>query len=322
MRHQITLACCSESANTRLIELGRNMRFLIITVLLFSIAGCSNSSKVSLLSSSSLPPKEQAFVTPPPGGPAVLGIVQTGFSNGVQQDITLANNSRTQGQNLLRVQLIGVKNKGQENSGRLSDAVPDLEDISSEIREFLPGVTVKRSPYLLQNIYGPFSYAAGRTVSGDICLYAWQRLGYQISKQTIFSPRGAIQIRLRLCDSKKSEQELLQNMYSFSINVAILDPSWDPYLMPPNPPSDWGRSGYRISPQTREGFVGVVPARQVPVRSVPRATQQVRQPAPGPTITPAPSASVIVPPPPSAPVVVPRPAQKVRIIDNSTSNGS
>jgi len=303
-------------------SLPRRHTLLLLAVsvgLALGLSGCSNSAKVTPLSSSTLPPTEQAFVTPPPGSFAVLGILQKEYANGVEQDITLSNSSKTPGQNLLRVQVIGAKTNAPKNIGSLSDAIPDDEKISREISELLPGMRVQRAPYLLQNTFGPFSYAAGRSAAGDICLYAWQRLGQPISQKTIFAPRGALQIRLRLCDPHKSEFELLQTMYGLSINVAVIDPMWDPYLKPGSPPAAWGKSGQSIAPQSLEGFTGVVPARQVPVRARPKNVPKpvpetgrsrttvprpvvpgVPQPAVEPGSDEKPAINVVVPPPPGA----------------------
>ncbi|GGB41304.1 hypothetical protein GCM10011316_11550 [Roseibium aquae] len=300
-------------------------------ILALALAGCANTPKVAPLSNSTLPPKEQAFVTPPPGGPAVLGIVQKDYSNGVQQDITLANRSKTPGQNLLRVQVIGGHPEAPEKAGRLSDAFPDEQEISREIKQFLPGMRLTRASVLLQNSYGPFSYAAGRSASGDICLYAWQHLSQQLSRKTIFSPRGTIQIRLRLCDPKKSELDLLRTMYGLSINVAVLESSWDPYLRPSSPPDAWGRAGHPILPQSMEGFVGVVPARQVPARSAPRlapppvpVAQPVQAVNPSGAVRgdePKPAISVIVPPPPSSAITLPSPPATSNLNENTVSTG-
>jgi len=291
----------------------------VFSAVALGLGGCSNTAKVTPLSSTSLPPKEQAFVTPPPGSFAVLGILQKEYANGVEQDITLSNFSKTPGQNLLRVQVIGAKSNARKNAGSLSDAIPDDEEVSREISNLLPGMRVTRAPFLLQNTFGPFSYAAGRSAAGDLCVYAWQRLGQPISKKTIFAPRGALQIRLRLCDPHKSEFELLQTMYGLSINVAVLDSNWDPFLEPGAPPAAWGKPGQSIAPQSLEGFTGVVPQRQVPARSTPRAVPKAVPRSEGPrTLVPAPAApavpqpavdpgrdqkpsiNVVVPPPPGA----------------------
>ncbi|WP_165814781.1 cellulose biosynthesis protein BcsN [Labrenzia sp. 011] len=287
-------------------------RLLLASVLAISLAACAKSPKVESLSSANTVPISEAFATPPPGGPAIVGIIETAFTNGKQQDIALATQGKTPGQNLLRVQLIGVTSNAIANGGSLSEASPSQEEVSREIAKFLPGVNVKRSPYFLQNHYGPFSYAAGRSSAGDICIYAWQRIGKPQSRKTIFSTRGAIQIRLRLCDPKMSEQELLEKMYGISINVAVLDPMWDPYGAPAQPPAGWGRPGDPISPRSSEGFIGVVPAMVAPRKSQPRpARPAAPKPAVVESVPPVPAVEaadednikstfgVVVPPPPS-----------------------
>lgn len=283
-------------------------------VLAIALAACAKSPKVEPLATAVTVPIDQAFAAPPPGGPAIVGIVETAFLNGKQQDIALATHGATPGQNLLRVQIIGVTSNSIENGSSLSEEIPTQEAISKEHATFLPGVHLKQSPYLLQNQYGPFSYAAGRSSAGETCLYAWQQIGKPQSRKTIFSPRGAIQIRLRLCDPALDERALLEKMYRLSINVAVLDPSWGPYGEPLRPPADWGRTSSPIVPLSSEGFVGVVPSRKVPARGRPRQAQSAtpisaatKTPT---TIVPSPVTStdkasegaldVIVPPPPPA----------------------
>ncbi|MEJ8473803.1 cellulose biosynthesis protein BcsN [Roseibium algae] len=275
------------------------------------MAGCAKSPKVELLSNANTVSTNQAFATPPPGGPAVLGIIETSFTNGTQQDITLATEGNTPGQNLVRVQIIGVASNSITNGSSLSERIPTQDDISREIVEFLPGMTITRSPYFLQNKYGPFSYAAGRSAQGDTCLYAWQRMGHQAPKQSVFSPRGVVQIRLRLCDPVKSEQDLLSTMYGININVAVSKATWNPYGSPLPPPVGLGRTGSPINPLA-DNFPGVVPKRTgAPRAQARRAPARTQKPAatvktlevPHPKVAlkapSAPTPDVIVPPPPT-----------------------
>lgn len=279
-------------------------------ILLFTAASCTSSAMIESFSKTKMVSPDKAFATPSPGGPAIVGIVETAFRNGKQQDIALAVQGATSGQNLLRVQIAGVVDTDIPNGDSLPLTAPSETTISREIAQLMPGVSVKRSPYFLQNQYGPFSYAAGRSGAGDICLYAWQHIGKVQSRKTVFSPRGAIQLRLRLCDPVASERELLEKMYGININAAVLDARWDPYGSPDRPPAGWGRPGYALAPVSIEGFSGVVPERIAPVKSRPgpaRASAQepdpvkaaASKPVAGGTEAAVPSLRTIVPAPPA-----------------------
>ncbi len=202
-------------------------------------AGCSSfsddTSSIATATQSVHAPLTKAFLTPPPGGPAMLALVETKYANAVAQEIAIATRSAVPGQNAFHVTIYRQPKPG------LKDTLPDRElgrpALRKEMNERLPGVPMKFADYYVQNRYGPFGYAVGRAASGELCLYAFQRIVPNQARYIIEGPRGAIAVRLRFCDIRATEPELLASMYDFSINAYVRSYSWNPYgeAAPPSP---------------------------------------------------------------------------------------
>jgi hypothetical protein len=275
-----------------------------------ALTGCGARDGVRLSDTAVTVPSETAFALPPPGGPAVVNIVERRFSNSTQQDIFLFTSAATPGQNVLRLQLfgpVGLQMDGQKGLGYSSIRA---SEIAKEMRRELPGVALTQSPLYLQNNYGPFSYAYGRGHGNDACLYAWQQIRSPEEARTVFQNRGTIQVRLRLCEDGASEEKLLATMYGYTIRAAFNAPGWNPYGEPPSADPTLGRTGNPIYPKSEDlrdsPAAAVDHARPRPVlrqRQVVRAAENevpVKQPASAETI-PLPTGADI------DPVVVPSP---------------
>lgn len=150
-----------------------------------------------------------------PGAGAILGVVQTGYANAIEQTISLATNARAPGENYFKVQKFEAT-----GSSSAPGALPDIEladlDMAGEARGTVNYADMKLSPYFVQNQYGPFGYSMGRTETADTCMYAWQRIGPS-SKRTGTGARGAVNLRALICDRAKTENELLQIMFELRI---------------------------------------------------------------------------------------------------------
>ncbi len=267
----------------------------MLPLLGLALAACSQTD--SRLERSSLAndvEAQQAIILPPPGGPAIVGVVERRYANAIQQEIALGTNSSVPGQNLLRVQMFGpVGAEGGDT--RLPDTPLSEAGIGREMRRALPGIAMQRSPLYTQNSYGPFGYALGRRGARDLCLYAWQRITGSKSGAP-FANMGTVQIRLRLCRAGASEQSLLAVMYGYTVNTSFSTSAWNPYGRPPPADSRLGNTGQPIHPNGPFGFeptLEVLPA----------------QPARAPRRAPAPAQQAIPSPPPGAPVVPPPPAE-------------
>lgn len=252
----------------------------------------TNSTGTSMVSS------ETAFAYPAPSGPAVTAVLESRFANATQQDILLSTSARTPGQNMLRVQMFGPVDASLAGEARLRDGYLPIGDVGSEMRQLLPGIRMQRSPFYVQNKYGPFGYAVGRTASGDTCLYGWQRITSTGSTQTLIGNKGSVQVRLRLCDQNASEQHLLDIMYGYTISASFKTRNWNPYGNAPAPDETIGKSGHPIYPlgATRFGTVTSPPEAAKPAPRIPRQ-QVMAQPTPAAPELPQPIGPIVPAPP-------------------------
>lgn len=237
-----------------------------------------------------------AMALPPPGGPAVIGVVERVFANAIQQEIVLSTSAKVPGQNTLQIQFFGpVGSSGGDTP--LSDTPPSESVVAREMRHALPGIRMVRSPLYVQNSYGPFGYATGRSHSGDLCLYAWQRIS-GLKSDASLATRGSVQVRLRLCQTGATEDGLLAVMYGYTINSAFAGYTWNPYGTVPAADPRLGVTGQPIHPRGLSGseLITVSAPRDL---SAPRPTRRP-QPAAAAVVTSAPA---LPPVPVNAPVV-------------------
>lgn len=264
--------------------------------MIVTIAACAAPPpRIENASAVRMVPTETAFALPAPGGPTVAAVLERTYANAVQQDILLSTSAQTSGQNMLRVQFFGPV--AGSSTTRLRDGFLPIADVGSEMRKLIPGVRMVRSPYYVQNKYGPFGYAAGRAPSGDTCFYGWQGLTSTGSTQTLVGNKGSIQIRLRLCDQNASERRLLEAMYGFTITSHFSDRNWNPYGKPNAPDAGLGRGGQPVYPVGMTQFETVAPVASAPARRAPVSVQRQAEAAPQPPALPAPIGPVVPLPP-------------------------
>lgn len=85
-----------------------HLRAIFMSMILVSaVAGCSQGSNISTSSVQRSVPNEKAYVLPPAGGPAIVHVLERGYSNAIQQEISLATDSSVSGQNQFRVKIFG-----------------------------------------------------------------------------------------------------------------------------------------------------------------------------------------------------------------------
>ncbi len=167
----------------------------------------------------------------PPGGPAVIGVLEKRYRDAIVRETILTTRSSVAGQNFLTVTLYGPVGYQTVIDNSLGPDSISPDQIAREFTWYLLGVPMKRSLLYAQNKYGPFGFATGIAPGGNRCLYAWQHIGRH---QDELLPRvGSIGVRLRLCDSTASEQQLLSLMYDFTIVGYLPSPLWNPYGSPP-----------------------------------------------------------------------------------------
>lgn len=229
-----------------------------------------------------------ALIIPPPGGPAIINVSSTTFPNAVRQDISLATDARTPGENKISVVRFTAKG-GDGSDARLRDIPFTQINLTQEALAAWPGSGMAVSPYFVQNAYGPFGYAIGKPPTGDTCIYAWQRISPTL-KPSGAVDRGTINVRLQLCRRGASEQSLLEIMYKLRLNVSVFPPNAAPAVI--------GRIGVPVRPIGAAGFAEVIPTPPA-APAQPRRTQAV-----APTATPTP---VVTPTPPIGAPIVPSP---------------
>ncbi len=251
-------------------------------------------------------PVETAYVLPPTGGPAIVHVLERGYSNAMQQEISLATDSSVSGQNFFRVKIFGRLDPKDAGEGSTSERSLAMTNIGREMRSAVRGVAMSRSPYFVQNRYGPFGYAIGRSGS-DMCIYGWQNLR---SRPSLVGNKGAVDIRLRLCRANATERDLLDVMYGYTVNAYLNDSNWNPYNPPPVPET-LGAAGPEIYPLARDRFTGVLPEAQAEPRQ-PRG-QRAKAPS-APPVVEEPPIGPAVPPPPAAAAVpaIPSPGEATR----------
>lgn len=251
------------------------------------IGACSTTSDGPVSEARIITPAD-ALIIPPPGGPAIVNVASTTFPNAVRQDISLATDARTPGEN--KISIVRFTAKGGDGSdARLRDIPFTQVNLTQEALTAWPGTGMAVSPYFVQNAYGPFGYAIGKPPTGDTCIYAWQRISPTL-KPSGAVDRGTINIRLQLCRRGASEQSLLEIMYKLRLNVAVFPPNAAPAII--------GSIGNQIRPIGAAGFSEVIPSAPAPVV---RRAQTVTA-APTPTATP-----VAIPTPPIGAPIVPSP---------------
>jgi len=217
-------------------------------------AGCSSTGTVTRPVSPALVADEQALALPPPGGPAIIGVVERTRGNGVEQTISLATTARVTGQNYLKIEFFGPDvSRGESAAFRTINE----RAILSEAAAAVPGVGLSRRSTFLQNSYGPFAYAAGRSAFGDTCIYAWQQIRAGTASDGIGRNFGTIQVRWRLCDAFASEEQLLSAIYGYTITGTFDGKAWNPFGEPNRVDPRLGETGYPIYPQNGARLAGL-----------------------------------------------------------------
>lgn len=268
------------------------VNLLVACGVAFCLSGCaSTDNKVEQSAGRKSLSADEAFVFPPVGGPPIVGVIQEKRSGRTHQEILLGTNSAVRGQNRIEVTIA-------RNAPTVVNPYPR---IVVQARAALPGIRMSPSAYYVQNRYGPFGYAMGRGTSNELCLFGWQTIR---SKASPMTNQGSIDIRLRLCETGSTEQQLLSVMYGYTVDAFMSSNQWNPYGIPLPPDPELGKRGADINPfgsdpSTR--FAIAAPPAAEPVRRPARPKAAEPQPiAVAPVATPRPAAPPVPAPPVSS----------------------
>jgi hypothetical protein len=218
---------------------------VLLSAIASTVSGCGTTSSIKQSGESELVDSEKAMVMPPPGGPAIVGVVQKNYKNGLEQTLSLATSSSVPGQNYIKVAFVGGRGEGNSQQSYRPLRAAALQQ---EIARAAPGVRLSRSPTFLQNSYGPFGYAFGHGRSGDACLYGWQQIRSGSQNRGTPTNLGMIQVRLRLCDNRVTDEELLSVLYGYTITGSFDGQLWNPFGRPTAIDARIGKSGQPIYP--------------------------------------------------------------------------
>lgn len=292
---------------------GKSAAFVLLPGIALVLTGCNNPGGIRASGAPKMLPPEEALIFPPPGGPEVINVISRTFSNAVQQDVILRSDARTPGQNYLKIELFGPQRAEDTGKDSLTSSSLRASSIAREIRSAFPGAQLAASAEYLQNAYGAFSYASGRGVGDDSCIYGWQRIRSPEDMRQGFRNLGRINVTLRLCQSGVTTRDLLTVMYNYTITGSYDSEGWNPYGTAQKPPEGMGRSGNPIYPVTASEFP-MQPGTQTPNhptdQSAPSVVRRVvvqPQPQPQPIVSPAP-ARVVIPSPTGVASASTRPA--------------
>jgi Cellulose biosynthesis protein BcsN len=289
----------------------RESRLAVVLAMTALMGGCAGERTLVREGSAHVVSPDLALVSLGPNAPATLSVVERPYANATRQTIALATEGKTPGQNELRVDIFGVTNKGVGPETTLSDVPLKEDELLSEAQDALPSVPMRISLNYLQNRYGPFGYAIGRSPRDDLCVYAWQRLATPEQKLSLINSRVAASVRLRLCDPHATEASLVASMMNLNIDATLSGGGWTPD--PRELSADLGAPGAPQGPPAiMEAYANPLSSKAVAVERRPRKTpvRQARQPIEAPALAApalqAPPGFVVPPPPPTAAAPAPQ----------------
>ena len=243
-------------------------------VLCAALAACASAPRIATLKSQLGP--TDSFVTMPAGGPPIIAVLEKRFKDAIVRESILGTRARVAGQNFISVTLYGPVDYRTEDNNALGQDSITPSQINREFGWYLDGVAMHKSKLYAQNRYGPFGFATGVAPTGDRCLYAWQHIGMNPDR---FLPRGSIGIRLRLCDSGATEQQLLSIMYGFTIVGYLPSRMWNPYgKARPADPRIGEMSAPIVPPVEPMAAPAPAPVRTVVIRTAPSAPLRPTRP--------------------------------------------
>ncbi len=251
----------------------RGRKWLVFAVSSILCAGCAprgDRFELEVTTEKTAVPLGQALIRTAPGGPPVIAVTQTSYTNAVVQTVILSTGGTTPGQNAFVVRAFQAGLADENDPATLRDRGLSPYTTRRELESEFPNIEMLIGQAYTQNKYGPFGYALGRPGNGDLCFYGWQRI--EKTNRSLFSREGgALSIRLRLCERGRTEAELLGVFYGFTFVGRSASPGWDPFDEPPGPSPELGATSSPIYPiGPRATYEGIAQPVREPVRARPR----------------------------------------------------
>ena len=163
-----------------------------------------------------VPPSRALAFLPASAGP-VVSVLETRRSNAVMQEIVLAGDHATAGENKINVTALVPPDLSMRNGGDPIKLAPPTDiTIENELGEKFPSIAMHLSATYDRNGQGPFGFAIGHPSPVTTCIYAWQYIGPNgpISLFDGASGRAPqpVSVRVRLCAAQTTEQALVDTV--------------------------------------------------------------------------------------------------------------
>ncbi len=148
----------------------------------------------------------------------ILRIREKNFVNGTRQEIVIATDKGTYGENVIDVH-IRTAEPSAKHVNPMMIGPPSESGIRTEILSRFPDVPMNIVTRPMRNALGPFGLAIGRHPAGSRCIFAWQwiddlresspGMSNLVKMNALMSGRGlAASIRIRLCRSDSTVDQL------------------------------------------------------------------------------------------------------------------
>ncbi len=160
------------------------------------------------------PVMPRAYAALPGGAGPVVNVLEQRFANGLTQEIILAGDVPTGGENNITVSMLSRQASSFDatNPGMLRLRKSSDTEIFQEVSDQFPDINMSLSQIVDRNAQGPFGYALGHR--GRItCIYAWQWIEDHSGRDAVFfdlsaSDGPSATLRVRLCKTGMSDQTL------------------------------------------------------------------------------------------------------------------
>ncbi|MEM1038946.1 MAG: cellulose biosynthesis protein BcsN [Pseudomonadota bacterium] len=171
-------------------------------------------------------PVQEAMVVMPLRAGAPLEVIQSRAGNGLKQRIVLKGDAVSAGQNTIDVRMVVKRVWPKPRKNGMKTHGGSLAAIKAQMREALPGVTMRMSNEVNTNAYGPFGYALGRAAGNVRCLFGWQNVAGKGREPwgifTKVSERPELSVRVRICRADMNSEQLVAVLRRMRIDA---DPS-------------------------------------------------------------------------------------------------